>query len=149
MINPYDSIRYSNVLSSGYRCHYKDLNQTVETFLNKVIKQEATPKGPLFYSLTNVPKDEIVQGILYMPIEESYIESSGDLYFHSYFSIEDMISLCIHTDIERNTEVAYHMLLTHIEEVQLRPATPFFHVVSGDDTFQYVFIKIGVAEALS
>lgn len=146
MINPNDSIRYTNVLSSSYRCHFKDLNRAVETFLNNVIEQEATPKGPLFYSLTNVPKDEVVQGELYMPIEESFIETSRDMCFHSYFGIEDMISICVHTEIERNTEVAYHMLLTHIEQVQLRPATPFFHVISGDDTLQYVFIKMGVAE---
>ena len=146
MINPDDSIRLTNVLSKAYSCHYVDIDKAAEVFLDEVIKRGATPKGPLFYSLENVPSDERVRGELFMPVEESYIKTSGDMYFHSYFNIEDMISICVHTDMEQNTEVAYFMLLAHMEEVGLRPTTPFFHVVGGDDSFQYVFIKVGVAD---
>ena len=144
MINPNDHIRYRNVVSRKYRFHYQDMEEVISDFLHDIDKIKATVKGPLFYSLNNVPKDEIVHVELFMPVEEDYLSIMDDMYFHSYYSIEDMVSLTIFSNFERDTEVAYAELMNYIEEKGLRQTTPIFHVIAGDTTMQYTFIKMGV-----
>ena len=146
MINPNDSIRFSNVLSRSYRFHYLDMNEALEDFLHDVGSLKATVRGPLFYSIHNVPHDEIVNAEFYLPMEDDWIKPVDDMRFHSYFSIENMVSLCIAENIEAKTEAAYKLLFDYLEEHELEQATPIFHVVSGDETFQYSFIKIGVSQ---
>ncbi|MFF2449082.1 DUF5085 family protein [Neobacillus sp. NPDC058068] len=146
MINPNDSIRFSNVLSRKYRFHYLDMNEALEDFLNDVGSLKAAVRGPLFYSIHNVPLDEMVNAEFYMPMEDDWIEPRDDMRFHSYFSIENMVSLCPAENIEAKTEAGYKLLFDYIEEHKLEQATPIFHVISGDENFQYSFIKIGVGE---
>ncbi|WP_257349845.1 DUF5085 family protein [Pseudalkalibacillus decolorationis] len=145
MINPNDSIRFTNVVSKKYRFHYNDIDDVIKRFLNELVQQKATIKGPLFYSMNNVPMDEVVDADFFMSIKEDSIKLNKDMYFHSYYSIEDMISICLYDQFEKNTEVAYYMLLEYIEKQNLNQVTPFFHIITGDDTLQYVFIKVGVS----
>ncbi|WP_243291286.1 DUF5085 family protein [Bacillus sp. FJAT-47783] len=145
MINPKDSIRYTNVVSKKYRFHYKDIDEIMKQFLNEVVQHEVTIKGPLFYSMNNVPMDEIVNVEFFMPINEDVIEMKKDMYFHSYYAIENMYSIYLYNHFEKDTEIAYSMLLNAIEQSNVNQVTPFFHVISGDETFQYVSIKVGVS----
>ncbi|PTY77956.1 DUF5085 domain-containing protein [Heyndrickxia sporothermodurans] len=145
MINPKDAIRYTNVLSKRVYFHYTEIDSILKQFLHEVIQQKARIKGPLFYSITNVPMDEMVHAELFMPIKEDSIVTMEDYYFHSYYNVEDMLSICLFDHFEQKTEIAYHMLLDYIEHNGLNQITPFYHVISGDEIFQYVFIKVGVS----
>ena len=145
MINPHDYIRYKNVISRRYQFHYDEMNQVMADFEKDVRKLNVTLNGPLFYSINNVPMDEILLAEFFMPIEEEQIEVMDDMYFHSYFSIEDMVSLSIFDQFETKTEMAYAALFQYIEENDARQVTPIFHTVLGDETFPYMFIKIGIA----
>ncbi|NLM35634.1 MAG: DUF5085 family protein [Clostridiales bacterium] len=146
MINNQDSIRYRNVLSRKYRFHYSDMNKAIEDFMEKLSELKATGKGPFFYSLNNVPMDEIMNVEFFMPVREDYVDTKDIMEFHSYFSIENMISHSIYDKVEQNTELVYRLLLDYIEENELQQVTPIFHVMSGDRSFPYIFIKIGVSE---
>lgn len=144
MINPKDYIRYMNVVSRKYRSHYQDLDEALKDFMEELVSMNVTLKGPLFYSINNVPMDEMVNFEFFMPIEKDSIIQE-DLQFHSYYSIEDMVSITIYNNIKQETEIAYKLLLEYIEENQLQQATPIYHIISGDDEFQYMMIKIGIA----
>lgn len=145
MINSNDAIRYTNVVSKKYRFHYLDMKEVIEDFLQSIARQKLTIKGPLFYSINNVPLDEWVVGELFMPIKEDEIMREDNLSFQSYFYIESMVSHCLFTRFEEFTQVSYRILLDFIEHQGLTQTTPIFHVLSGDETLQYVFIKIGTA----
>ena len=145
MINPNDTIRHTNVVARKYRFHYKDFDENLTDFMNDIVAQNLTIKGPLFYSINNVPMDEIMNVEFFMPIHEDRVEGMENTYFHSYFNIENMISICVHTNVEVNTEVGYRLLLDYMETKHLQQVTPVFHILSGDRTFQYVFIKMGTA----
>lgn len=144
MINPKDYIRYINVVSRKYRSHYQDFDDALKDFVEELVSINVTLKGPLFYSINNVPMEEMVNLEFFMPIEEDSIIQE-DLQFHSYYSIEDMVSITIYNNIKQETEIAYKLLLEYIEENQLQQATPIYHIISGDDEFQYMMIKIGIA----
>ncbi|MDQ0272733.1 DUF5085 family protein [Cytobacillus purgationiresistens] len=146
MINPNDSIRYTNVVSKKYRFHYKNIDAIIKEFLAEVVQKNINIKGPLFYSINNVPMDEMVNAEFFMPIVQDHIIQNNDLYLHSYYAVEEMISICIYNQIEKTTEIAYHMLLDYMNQHQLNQVTPFYHVISGDETLQYVFIKVGVSK---
>lgn len=120
MINNQDSIRYRNVLSRKYRFHYSDMNKAIEDFMEKLSELKATGKGPFFYSLNNVPMDEIMNVEFFMPVREDYVDTKDIMEFHSYFSIENMISHSIYDKVEQNTELVYRLLLDYIEENELQ-----------------------------
>lgn len=145
MINSHDHIRYCNVVSAKYHFHYHDMEEVMKDFILKLKQQNLTLKGPLFYSINNVPLDEKINGEFFMPVREENFKPEEGQYFHSYYSIEDMVSITIHKDIEQETQIAYKLLLEYIEENGLQQATPIYHIVSGDQEFQYVMIKIGAA----
>lgn len=144
MINPSDYMRYSNVISRKYYFHYQEFNEKLQHFVETCVQCEASIKGPLFYSINNIPQNKWVAVEFFLPVEEDYIDVKGDMFFHSYFSIEDMISTCLHHNFREETEKAYSMLLHTTEQNNLQQVTPFFHVISGDETLQYTFIKLGV-----
>jgi effector-binding domain-containing protein len=146
MINSNDAIRYTNVVSRKYRFHYREMKEVIADFLQEIDRQKATVKGPLFYSINNVPTEEWINGEFFMPIEEDELLLTEQFSFHSYFSIESMLSHCIFTHFEALTEVSYRMLLDFIEHQQLIQTTPIFHILSGDRSLAYVYIKIGYAE---
>ncbi|WP_438496125.1 DUF5085 family protein [Paenibacillus sp. IHBB 3054] len=145
MVNPKDSIKYTSVISRKYHFYYKDLEQHLSDFMSDVFKLKATIKGPLFYSINNIPLDELMHAEFFIPIQEDYLDVTEDMHFHSYFCIDRMISTCDLADYEASTETAYGELLHYMESNYLRQTTPIFHIVSGDRTLPYVFIKIGVS----
>lgn len=143
MINPNDSIRFTNVISKKYHFYYEDMDKAIKEFLNNIDRKGAIIKGPLFYSLNNIPMDKMMDVELFMPIEQDKLEIDKDMCFYSYFSIENMVSIYIYANFEKNAEIAYAALLNYIDENKLKQITPIFHVLSGDQTMQYVIIKIG------
>ena len=146
MINPHDTIKLTNVISRKYRFYYRDFEKYLKDFIDDVASLQVTVKGPLVYSLHNVPLDEMMNVEFFMPVEQEKVEIIADMNFHSYFFIDSMISTIDLSNAEASTEVAYASLFHYMEEYQLRQATPIFHVVSGDHTLQYTTIKIGTAK---
>ncbi|MBT2684183.1 DUF5085 family protein [Bacillus sp. ISL-37] len=54
-----------------------------------------------------------------------------------------MASVTIHNRFEENTQVAYAILLEFLEQNKMEQATPFFQLISGDDTLQYMNVMVG------
>ena len=146
MINPHDSIKLTNVIARKYRFYYRDFEKYLKDFIDDVISLPVTIKGPLVYSLHNVPLDEMMNVEFFMPVEQDSVEIMTDMNFHSYFFIDQMISTIDLSNAEASTEVAYASLFHYMEEQHLRQTTPIFHVVSGDHTLQYTLIKIGAGK---
>lgn len=146
MVTENDRLQYRNVLSRKYQFYYKDFEQNLTDFMKDIEKLNVTIKGPLFYSLNNVPMDEVMNVEFFLPVEEHFVHAPKDMTFHSYFSIDQMISTVDLTSYEASTEVAYAKLLHYIEQKQLTQTTPIFHVLAGDQSLQYVLIKIGVGQ---
>lgn len=144
MVNPNDSIRYTNVISRKYSFHYDDMELGMKDFINDIMKHNVSLKGPLFYSINNIPMDKIINVEFFMPIKEDKVTLMEDMSFHSYFSIENMISYSLYSNFETDTELVYRILIDYMKENKLNQVTPIFHVISGDRTLQYAFIKIGV-----
>ncbi|MFD0589257.1 DUF5085 family protein [Paenibacillus sp. GCM10027627] len=146
IINPHDDLQASNVISREYSFHYEELQLHLTQFLEEVNKMRVSVKGPFFYSLNNVPLDEVVKVEFFISIEEDLPKETEGFKFRSYFGIESMISLCLYSNFEMNTEEAYARLLYHIRANGMEQTTPIFHVMSGDHEFPYTYIKIGVVQ---
>ncbi|NMM62861.1 DUF5085 family protein [Clostridium sp. P21] len=145
MINKHDYIRLTNVISQKYYFNYKDFENVMKEFLDEVNALKVHIKGFPFYSINMFPTiNENVGMEFFISVEEDYIDVPEGMDFHSYFSIENMVSTTVFNDYEKNSEEAYSKLQSFIKENKLEQTTPFFNVPSGDDTLQYVFLKIGV-----
>ena len=144
IVNPHDELLASNVLSRKYTFHFNEWETHFSQFLQEVGDMGVTVRGPVFYSINNVPINETVNAEFFISIEEDLQPSDTDMAFRSYYGIEQMVSICLYDDPINRTEEAYARLLYHIEHSQLQQITPIFHVMSGDEDFQYMMIKIGV-----
>lgn len=145
MINNNDSLKFSRVISKKIYIEYNDLKDEMEQFLLDINSCRAIPTGNFFYSLNNIPIDGKMDVELFCPIKESDFQVSSNLQFHSYYSIDNMISYCLYANIEKNVEVAYGLLLKYMNIYGLKQVTPFFHYFSGSKDRQHVYIKVGVA----
>ena len=146
MINPHDAIKLTNVVSRKYRFYYRDLERYLAEFIQDIFSLNLTIKGPLIYSLHNVPMDEMMNVEFYMPVAQDRVETPPDMDFHSYFFIGPMISTVDLVNSEASMEAAYASLFHYMEQNHLRQVTPIFHVASGDETLQYMTVKIGAAK---
>ncbi|WP_186577125.1 DUF5085 family protein [Aquibacillus kalidii] len=147
MINSSDSIKYKNVISKKYTFHFKDMEQKLKEFINEIDQLQLKVKGPLFYSLNNVPRDEVMHAEFFMPVINENVQVNEQMYFHSYYSIDHMISTIVYNDVEKVTEEAYASLFHYMEQNKLYQVTPIFHILSGDESLPYSFIKIGVVNS--
>jgi hypothetical protein len=144
MINPNDALRYSNVISYKCKFHFQEFDKYLTGFLNEIAACKATIEGPLFYSLNNVPMNEEMDVEFFIQVQDDYIQVPDGFFFHSYYSIENMISMFSFVEVENMTTGVYSALLIYIEENGLQLSTPIFHILSGDEQFHYVHIKMGV-----
>ncbi|MFT9600536.1 DUF5085 family protein [Mesobacillus sp.] len=146
IVNPYDQLQATNVISKTYTFHYKQWDAYLSQFMNDISLLGVTIKGPLFYSINNVPKDEIVKVEFFMPVEEDLPSIDSDMVFRSYFGFDHMVSITDFSHDETVTEEVYARLLYYINTNQLQQITPIFHVLSGDQEFSYTIVKICVEE---
>lgn len=149
MVNPEASIRYSNVISRRYVVHYKKMGEAIDDFISDLEKIKVNFVGALFYSLNNVPRDEILNIDLFMPVLEDNPDIMDDMYFYSYYSVERMISINIFKNFENDAQAAYAVLFEYMEENNLKQVTPIFHVFLGDSNNRFVSIRIGVIDEKS
>lgn len=138
MIKIDESIRFQNVLSYHTSFHYRDMQKELERFYTLIDELKLKKEGPLFYALYNVPKDEIMDVDFFMPIREMVTET-GELMFHSYYSVENMMATYVFGDYENQMEGAYASLLAFLEQSKLETTTPFYHLIDKD----YVKLMLG------
>lgn len=147
MINTNDHIRLTNVISKKYYLSYKDFENAMKDFMDSVNRLGININGFPFYSINMFPENNEDMAVeFFISAKESYVNVPKNMDFHSYFSIEGMISTTIFNDYESNTEKAYEDLKKFMEDNKLEQVTPFFNVLSGDETLQYSFLKVGVIE---
>nr|WP_286181020.1 hypothetical protein [Bacillus sp. ISL-37] len=46
----------------------------MKDFINDIAQQKVSIRGPLFYSINNVPLDEVISGEFFIPIREDSID---------------------------------------------------------------------------
>lgn len=142
MIYLKDSLHYERVLSQRYEFHYTDMSKCMKDFLDEAKDLGAHRNGPIFYALNNYPKDEIMKIEFFMPIKEE-IATKGEMKFHSYYSVEQMMSTRVLSNFEENMEYAIASVIETINMMDSKQITPIYFVI--DDVYgqQYVTIKIG------
>lgn len=138
------SIAYTNVVSREYLFHYTDMEKVIEDLLTEIAQANLTIKGPMFYALKNVPSDGDMFIELFMPVHESSIPKSETMKFRSYYYVDNMLMKRYAGDFERLTEYAYAEMLQYMEDNQLDIISPIYHIFSGDESLQYVDLKIAV-----
>ena len=137
-----DSIHYEHVLSRQCEFHYKDMGKNLEDFLAEIKKMGVHPGGPVFYALNNVPQDENMKVEFFLPIKEETV-SVGEMKYHTYYSVENMMSIRVLEDFERKIEEAYAAMLKLMEAENLQQVTPPFHILDQAGGQNFVTIKIG------
>lgn len=137
-----ERLAFQNVVSSRAKFHYSRMAEHFDAFASRVAASGAEPKGPFFYSLDNVPMDEMVDVEMFLPIRQSGFASGEGLRFHSYFEVSPLLRGVVKGDLETQTELVYAQLLATLEANGLEINTPFYHVVQRDVS-PYAVVCVG------
>ncbi|AXQ79537.1 DUF5085 family protein [Streptococcus chenjunshii] len=127
-----DVFSAENVVKKRLTFPVGQMSQEAEAFLDEVASQGLHPKGSLFYSLNNVPYDEMVDIEFFLPIQETEI-GQGGLAFSSYFEMNNTILTVVDHDYNTLAEEAYAKLLWTLDVNHQEVNTPFYHVISQED----------------
>lgn len=145
-LTPDDRLGYQNVMSSRATFHYSELAERFDAFASMIAATGGEPKGPLFYSLNNVPTNGIVDVEMFLPIRQDAFSGEGALRFHSYFEVSPLLRGIVTGDFESQTEVVYARLLATLEANNLEMNSPFFHVLQ-EGALPYAAVYVGYTSA--
>lgn len=137
-----EQLAYQNVVSRRLKFHYSEFDRHMQAFISDVAAQGATPKAPGFYSLNNVPMDEMTDIEFFLPIIESSFVPGKGMRFHSYFEVFPTARATVVGDFETRTEYVYALLLSALEQQGCEVNAPFFHVFPVDGS-PYVSVYLG------
>lgn len=140
-----EKLAYQNVVSRRAKFHYSRLGEHLESFVSDVVRVGGTPKGPYFYSLNNVPMDEITDIEIFIPIQERLLTPEEGMLFHSYFEIGPLARGVVTGDVEDQTELVYAQLLAGLDSRGFVINAPFFHVFPSDGS-NYASVYLGYVD---
>ena len=140
-----EKLAYQNVVSRRAKFHYSKLGEQLESFVSDVVRVGGTPRGPYFYSLNNVPLDEITDIEFFLPIQESVLRPDQGMQFHSYFEICPLAAGIVKGDVESQTELVYAQLLAALDSRGLVINAPFFHAFPSDRS-KYASVYLGYVD---
>lgn len=140
-----EQLARQNVVSRRARFYYAEMETRLTQFVADVVAQGGTPKEPCFYSLNNVPMDEITDIEFFLPINEASFVEGVDMRFHSYFELSPVALATVTGDPETQTEYVYALLLGALRQRGCELNTPFFNVFPADGS-PYVSVYLGYVD---
>ncbi|MFJ3393360.1 DUF5085 family protein [Leifsonia aquatica] len=137
-----DRLAYQNVVSFRAKFHYSGMAAQFDGFVSAVVAQGYDAKGPLFYTLNNVPLDEVIDIEMFLPVHQDTSSEVSGIRFHSYIEVAPLLRGVVEGDFENRTERVYAKLLATVEANGWEINSPFFHVLHRDPE-PYVSILVG------
>jgi hypothetical protein len=141
-------LAFQNVVSSRSKFHYGELAERVDRFASALADKGCESNGPLFYSLNNVPMDEIVDLEMFTPIQQDAFAAEEGFRFHSYFEVSPLLRGIVTGDFETQTEMVYAHLMATLEANDLQINSPFFHVLRNDVS-PYASVYLGYRDPVN
>ena len=139
-----NKIAFQNVVRQRLSFHYSEMEEHLEQFIKGIVEAGYQFKGPFFYSLNNVPLNEVIEIELFMPISNDLFSLKG-YNFSTYFEISNLLKTIIKGDIKTLTETEYAKLIIALEKNNLEMVTPFYHVVPKNG-LEYLELLVGYSE---
>lgn len=139
-----NKIAFQNVVRQRLSFHYSEMEEHLEQFVKGIVEASYQLKGPFFYSLNNVPLNEVIEIELFMPISNDLFSLKG-YNFSTYFEISNLLKTIIKGDLKTLTEIEYAKLIIAMEKNDLEMVTPFYHVVPKNG-LEYLELLVGYSE---
>lgn len=146
MINRYDAIRYQRIVSQKLVIEFNALQDALTAIADEIQEAGASLTGKYFYTLEDIQNETDAHIEVFFQVEENDITFPPSMSYHSYYSIESMVSMYVHGELFGNIAAVYATLYDYIEQNQLKEVTAIFHEIGGTQEFPYMHVKIGVTE---
>lgn len=137
-----DFIHRRNVISKTYVLPMEQIQSGLVDFMSSISEVGATPSALPFF-IMDIMKNEWVKVKFYMPVEQSFLQMPSNMHFDSYFSVENMVAVCVSKEPAKNMSDAYVKIFDFLQSNSLRAITPIFHVLGGDKEQTYTILKVG------
>lgn len=135
-----EKIAFQNVVRKRASFHYNEMDKHLHQFISGIVGAGYQIKGPFFYSLNNVPLNEVVDIEMFMPISNDLFQLEG-YEFSTYFEVDNLLKTVVQGNLAEMTEVGFAKLVLSLAENELEIATPFYHIVPKDG-LQYLELLV-------
>ncbi|MDR2106601.1 MAG: DUF5085 family protein [Coriobacteriales bacterium] len=141
-----DAMRYANVVSKAYVLPQQKVSSAIQDFMESlVVLGKANSSLPFFSAV--LAEDGWMRLRMHIALKAPVATVPDGLRFDSYFYVTHMASLVVCGDIEDKMPEAFSELNDFLEQKGLRPTTPPFIILSGDETLSYTIVKVGYTSA--
>jgi hypothetical protein len=141
-----DYMRYANVVSKTYVLPQSKIALALEDFMESLATLNKANNSLPFFSVILAENGQMRLKI-HIALKAPVATVPAGLHFDSYFQVTDMASLAVCGDFENKMAEAFNELHGFLEQEGLRPITPPFVILSGDQTLSYAIVKVGYASA--
>ena len=138
-------MQYKNVISKSYLIPKEHTDKAITDFISELAKGEIRTSTLPFYTI-ELLKDDWIRMSLYISSDDDFPTLAPKMHFDSYFCVEDMASCCLFENLEEKIPLTHSDLSTFLEKNNLRPITPVYHIIGGDQSIKYIILKIGYYE---
>lgn len=144
MIQENVSLQYRNVISKKYKFHYTKAQECMENFITTTKDQGMKISGGLFYSICNINKEAETEMEFFVPVLNKTTLPDESYRFHSYYSVENMISEVITADFEERMEFAYAKLIQYATDNKMEMISPIYNEVHKYKNKAFIVVKVAV-----
>ncbi len=143
MILMQDGIYKQNVISKKDMFYLKDMKEHLVEFIQEVQKLNVTMNGKVFYMISDIPSNEIMKVEFFIATNNEVKERPSGFRFHSYFGIENMLSVRVRMGKDDGIMSAYNEISEIITSRGIKRTTGFFHILDEVKGENYITIKVG------
>ena len=143
MILMQDGIYKQNVISKKDMFYLKDMKEHLVGFMRQVKELNVTMNGKVFYMINEIPSNEVMKVEFFVALNEEVDEVPQGFRFHSYFGIENMISVRVRMGKDDGVMAAYNDISGIINNRGIKRTTGFFHTLNEVKGESYITIKAG------
>jgi len=145
MCNLHDFMHYSNVVSKSYQVPKDRSELAIQDFLAETFGLGLKCVSLPFLTI-DILENDMLRICIYISIEADSPELPADMHYDSYFAVDDMASICVTGDVQKNMSGAYVKLYDFLKKESRQAITPAFHIMGGDQSLQYTIVKVGYAD---
>jgi hypothetical protein len=141
-----DSMCFANVLSKAYVLPQQKASLAIQDFMQSLAALGQANSSLPFFSAV-LAEDGWMRLRMHIALKAPASTVPDGLRFDSYFYLTDMASLVVCGDLEDKMAGAFDELGAFLGQRGLRPVTPPFVILAGDETLSYATVKVGYASA--
>ncbi len=145
MIYLQDNIRCQNVISKRCCVNGMDVGACLRGFYEEIKGNNIKIRGPVMVAFYDINENGPVDIEVFVPVFSSEVIPKN-MNFNSYYSIENMASTVVKSNIEKNLPPSMNMLISAMNTLEYTIISPVYVIYESIMNKSYATIKVAYSK---